>query len=88
MRWRECVAYMASEGVMKFVECGAGKVLTGLLKRIAPEASGVAVGDPADFEAYRHFVTNDDNKKARPKGRALMRTTVRSINISRQPARG
>ncbi len=57
VRWRECVAYMASEGAMKFVECGAGKVLTGLLKRIAPEASGLAVGDPADFEAYRHFVT-------------------------------
>lgn len=56
VRWRECVAYMASEGATKFVECGAGKVLTGLLKRIAPEASGVAVGGPADFEAYRHFV--------------------------------
>jgi [acyl-carrier-protein] S-malonyltransferase len=56
VRWCESVAYMAGEGVTKFIECGAGKVLTGLLKRIAPQASGVAVGAPADFESYRDFV--------------------------------
>ncbi len=57
VRWRECVAYMAGAGATKFVECGAGKVLTGLLKRIAPEAAGVAVGAPGDFESYRAFVS-------------------------------
>ncbi len=53
VRWRECVTYMAGEGVTRFVEVGAGKVLTGLLKRLAPEASGLSVGTPADLDAYR-----------------------------------
>jgi [acyl-carrier-protein] S-malonyltransferase len=53
VRWRECVAYMANHGVTKFVECGSGKVLAGLLKRIAPQAAGISVGAPADFDAYR-----------------------------------
>ncbi|HXY58845.1 MAG TPA: ACP S-malonyltransferase [Methylocystis sp.] len=56
VRWRESVAYMAEAGVTKFVECGAGKVLSGLVKRIAPGALGVSVGQPADFDAYRAFV--------------------------------
>jgi [acyl-carrier-protein] S-malonyltransferase len=56
VRWRECVSYMADQGVTKFVECGSGKVLAGLLKRIAPAASGISVGAPADLEAYRAFV--------------------------------
>jgi len=56
VRWRECVAHMAAQGVTKFIECGSGKVLAGLLKRIAPQAAGMSVGAPADFEAYRAFV--------------------------------
>ena len=56
VRWRESVLHMADMGVTKFVECGAGKVLTGLLKRIAPGLSGVNVGAPADLEAYRAFL--------------------------------
>jgi [acyl-carrier-protein] S-malonyltransferase len=53
VRWRECVATMAKQGVTLFVECGAGKVLSGLVKRIADGATCLAVGAPADIEAYR-----------------------------------
>jgi [acyl-carrier-protein] S-malonyltransferase len=56
VRWRECVSAMADAGVDKFIECGAGKVLTGLLRRIAPNAVGAAVGAPGDLDAYRAFV--------------------------------
>ena len=41
VRWRESVAYMAGQGVTRFFEIGAGKVLSGLVKRIADGAVGV-----------------------------------------------
>src|SRR3984957_6049463 len=51
VRWRECVAAMTDMGVDSFIELGAGKVLTGLIRRIAPDASGMAAGTPAEIEA-------------------------------------
>jgi [acyl-carrier-protein] S-malonyltransferase len=51
VRWRECVTAMTEMGVDSFIEIGAGKVLTGLIRRIAPEVSGIAVGTPAEIEA-------------------------------------
>ena len=53
VRWRECVQWMATEGgVTKFVETGAGKQLSGMVKRNAPEAETAALNTPADLEAF------------------------------------
>lgn len=53
VRWRESVAFMASAGVDVFYEVGSGKVLSGLVKRIAGGATGVSIGTPDDVAAYK-----------------------------------
>ena len=53
VRWRESVAFMAGAGVSTFYEVGAGKVLSGLVKRIAESAKGVAIGAPEDIATFR-----------------------------------
>jgi [acyl-carrier-protein] S-malonyltransferase len=53
VRWRESVAYMAGQGVTTFYELGAGKVLSGLVKRIADTATGTAIGGPQEIAAFK-----------------------------------
>lgn len=53
VRWRESMEWMAGEGgVTRFAEVGSGKVLTGMAKRIAPDAEGMALNAPEDLEAF------------------------------------
>ncbi|MBU6397561.1 MAG: malonyl CoA-acyl carrier protein transacylase, partial [Rhodospirillales bacterium] len=51
VRWRESVEEMTRLGVTNVYELGSGKVLSGLVKRIAPDATATSVGSPADIEA-------------------------------------
>ncbi len=51
VRWRECVTAMVGLGSTSFVELGAGRVLSGLVKRIAPDCASAAASTPAEIEA-------------------------------------
>jgi [acyl-carrier-protein] S-malonyltransferase len=53
VRWRESMLWLAGEGgVTRFAEAGAGKVLSGMAKRIAPDAEAIPLNTPADLEAF------------------------------------
>ena len=53
VRWRESVEWLGGEGAAtKIAELGAGKVLTGMIKRIVPDVQAVALNSAADFEAF------------------------------------
>ena len=58
VRWRESMEWMAGEGgVTRFVEIGSGKVLTGMARRIAPEAESLSLNTPEELEAFARSVT-------------------------------
>jgi len=50
VRWVQSIRYLAGQGVTRFVEVGAGSVLTGLLRSIDPAFTGLAIGEPADLD--------------------------------------
>jgi [acyl-carrier-protein] S-malonyltransferase len=52
VRWRESILALNEHGVTNYVECGAGKVLQGLNKRIVPEANIQSVNTPADLDTF------------------------------------
>ena len=51
VRWAETIRAMAAQGVTHIVECGPGKVLAGLVKRIDPNMQGIAAADRASLES-------------------------------------
>lgn len=51
VRWRECVEYMAANGVTEVIELGAGKALTGMAKRISKDLIASAAGTPDEIDA-------------------------------------
>jgi [acyl-carrier-protein] S-malonyltransferase len=53
VRWRESVLFMAGAGVTTFYEVGAGKVLAGLIKRIADTANVTSIGTPEDITRFK-----------------------------------
>jgi [acyl-carrier-protein] S-malonyltransferase len=53
VRWRESVAFMAKAGVTAFYEVGSGKVLAGLIKRIAETATASSIGTPDDVARFK-----------------------------------
>jgi [acyl-carrier-protein] S-malonyltransferase len=56
VRWTESVERMVADGVVLFVEVGAGAALKGMIKRIAPEVEAISVQGPADFEGAREAI--------------------------------
>lgn len=57
VRWRESITWLADNGVDTFVEVGTGKVLTGMVKRIAKEATSMAVNSPEDIDALMEKIS-------------------------------
>lgn len=56
VRWVECVQAIKALGLTTLVECGPGKVLAGLAKRIDPELTGVPLFDPASLAAVKEML--------------------------------
>lgn len=52
VRWRESMLWLGANGVTRFIECGSGKVLTGIVKRVVAGSEAVSLGTADDISAY------------------------------------
>ena len=59
VRWVECVQAIKARGMSKLVECGPGKVLAGMVKRIDAELTGTALFDPSSLTDVKTLLTNE-----------------------------
>lgn len=62
VRWVECVQAIKARGVTTIVECGPGKVLAGLVKRIDPELNGVPLFDPVSLAAVKDLLLGEQDE--------------------------
>jgi len=58
VRWAQTIEAMAQQGITHVVECGPGKVLTGLVKRINPNLVGLSINDPASLVSVMETLRN------------------------------
>jgi [acyl-carrier-protein] S-malonyltransferase len=71
VRWRQSVRWMADQGVHTFLELGPGSVLTGMAKRIVPEARAVSVAEPNDVDALLELLNGPAPTMKRVEGEHL-----------------
>ena len=57
VRWVACVEAIKARGVGHIIECGPGKVLSGLVKRIDPDLTGAPLFDPASLAQVKELLT-------------------------------
>jgi [acyl-carrier-protein] S-malonyltransferase len=62
VRWVECVQALAARGLPTLVECGPGKVLAGMTRRIVPEMNGLAMFDLASLAEVRANLTQESQE--------------------------
>jgi [acyl-carrier-protein] S-malonyltransferase len=56
VRWVECVRAIKARGVLNIIECGPGKVLAGLVKRIDADLTGIPLFDPASTASVKELL--------------------------------
>jgi [acyl-carrier-protein] S-malonyltransferase len=71
VRWRQSVQRLAEDGITMFVELGPGSVLTGTIKRIAPEARALSVSTPDDLDVLLAALAGDQPTVHVPPGEHL-----------------
>jgi len=62
VRWVECMGAIKAQGLINVVECGPGKVLAGMVKRIDPELVGMALLDPETMTAVKTILLGESNE--------------------------